>query len=256
MKVIQYTKKHQAQWDDVITKADNGHFIFQRAFMEYHQDRHHDCSFLVEHDSNIIGVIPGTVEKQCWHSHGGLPFGGLFLAARYNKASVVSEAYDVLFAILKEGGFTHAKIKPVPWIYHKRPAEAELYWLATRNIQCNYSELTTAVSLPKQGGISTLRKRMCKKAHALGFETRISTDFGEFWNCLTKLLLEKYGKAPVHTLEEIQELAVKFPENILLYCVFDPNKNLVGGSVCLQQIQCGMLNTSHRLIWEKVWSTR
>ena len=78
MKVIQYTKKHQAQWDDVITKADNGHFIFQRAFMEYHQDRHHDCSFLVEHDSTSSVLFQARLRNNVGTATVGYPSGDCF----------------------------------------------------------------------------------------------------------------------------------------------------------------------------------
>lgn len=231
MKLIPYTGSFQAIWDRIVNEADNGHFMFLRSFMEYHQDRFEDCSFMVQEGNKLIGIFPGSKHDKKWHSHGGLTFGGLIIGAKNNRFNLVRKAYSVLMIELKSLGILEAIIKPVPWIYHKRPCQGELYWLAQREMIENRVELTTAVALPSNENYSKLRKRMFKRAEFNKITVQLCERYDLFWPCLSVLLKEKFGRCPVHSEEEIRLLANKFPENLLLFCVFDSEKTLLGGTL-------------------------
>ena len=43
-KVFKYTAENKIEWDHFIATAKNATFLFQRDFMDYHQDRFEDFS--------------------------------------------------------------------------------------------------------------------------------------------------------------------------------------------------------------------
>lgn len=231
MKLIPYSSSFETSWDKLVNEADNGHFMFLRSFMEYHEDRFEDCSFMVHKGNKLIGIFPGSKHDKKWHSHGGLTFGGLIVNPKYNRINLVCQAYNALVIELKSLGVLEAIIKPVPWVYHKRPCQGELYWLAQREMLENKVELTTTIALPSSEDYSNVRKRMFKRAEANKITIRLCDRYDLFWPCLSVLLMERYGKYPVHSEQEIRLLADRFPKNLLLFCVFDAEKTLLGGTL-------------------------
>lgn len=229
---ISFHSSYKSEWDTVVNQADNGHFMFLRDYMEYHKDRFVDASYLVQKDNKVIATLSGTRHENLWNSHGGLTFGGLMLLPKYNRISIICEIYELFFQRLKQDGFTSALIKPVPWIYHESPCEGELYYLNRHGYENLYAELSTTIPLKSQNCIvSSLRKRMQKKAIKAGLMVQESSSYSAFWNILSSRLNDKYDRLPVHTCEEIELLAKSFPSNIRLFCVFDSEQECVGGSV-------------------------
>lgn len=229
--IIPFFYECKNEWDDLVRCADNGHFMFMRDYMEYHKDRFSDASYLVQKSGKIIAILPGVQEGTLWHSHGGLTFGGLMVSPKYNRISVICEIYELFFKRLKLDRFQSALIKPVPWIYHKSPCEGEIYYLNRYGKDELSIEVTTTVSLFEEPTISSLRKRMQKKALQAGLIVQQSDLYGDFWNILSSCLDNKYDRQPVHTCQEIEMLARKFPSNIKLFSVFDQEQNCLGGSL-------------------------
>lgn len=63
----------------------------------------------------------------------------------------------------------------------------------------------------------------------MGLELVCDNNFSLFWNkVLIPRLAEKYNAAPVHSLDEINYLHGKFPENILQYNVFYEGEIVAG----------------------------
>lgn len=229
---IPFQSEHKTEWDEIVRQSDNGHFMFMRDYMEYHKDRFEDASYLVQKEGSTIAVFPGARKEALWNSHGGLTFGGLLLPSKHNRIGTIREIYNAFFERLKADGFTAAFIKPVPWIYHKSPCEGEIYCLNQHGIEEHYIEISTTVPLRHENpSISSLRKRMQKKAQKSGLTVQESTSYGDFWKVLSSRLNDKYGRLPVHSCQEIEMLAERFPHNIRLFCVRDEAQQCVGGSV-------------------------
>lgn len=226
-----YEKKHKGKWDTLVDNSTTGHFLFKRDYMDYHNDRFIDQSYMVYKDEQLIAVLPGCKQDDVWNSHGGLTFGGLILGIKSNRIALVCEAYEAFFIRLKEDGFDTALIKPLPWIYHTSPCEGELYALGQMEILEQYTEVTTTVDLRFQPSVSTLRKRQQKKALKNGLAVHKDDNYASFWQVLCSNLESKYARSPVHTLAEITQLASIFRDHIFLYRVVDQNQTCVGGSV-------------------------
>lgn len=218
MIVVQpYESKHKHQWDDIVSSADNGHFMFKRDFMEYHADHFKDSSLVVYYKDNAIGVIPGNIVNKCWYSHQGLTFGGLLLNPQHNRISITQQALQAAFNLLQQNGITEVVYKFIPHIYHQRPCDADLYILSQYKRTADWLEVSSSVQLNNLSKFSELRIRGKNKANRSGLIYELSEDWRAFWNILSDRLASKYEKKPVHSLEEIVMLKAKFPENIKLF---------------------------------------
>ena len=62
-----------------------------------------------------------------------------------------------------------------------------------------------------------VRRRALKRAQQAGITVERSHDMAGFWRVLCDNLAAKYDSKPVHTLQEIELLASRFPDNIVLY---------------------------------------
>ena len=53
-KVSRYTAEDKIEWDRFIATAKNATFLFQRDFMDYHQDRFEDFSLMIYKMKNYM----------------------------------------------------------------------------------------------------------------------------------------------------------------------------------------------------------
>ena len=74
-----YQSKDLKLWNAFISKAKNATFLFNRNFMDYHNDRFNDYSLLVFKAEKVIAVIPANREETTLYSHQGLTYGGFVL---------------------------------------------------------------------------------------------------------------------------------------------------------------------------------
>ena len=58
--VCKYTNSKKADWDNFIATAKNATFLFQREFMDYHNDRFEDFSLMVYKDEKLYAVFPAN----------------------------------------------------------------------------------------------------------------------------------------------------------------------------------------------------
>ena len=49
-----YTNEYKSQWNQVVEQADNGHFMIDRDYMEYHSDRFEDASYIVFKKNKLL----------------------------------------------------------------------------------------------------------------------------------------------------------------------------------------------------------
>ena len=75
-----------------------------------------------------------------------------------------------------------------------------------------------------------LRRRNAAKASRAGVTVEWTNDYQDFWAVLDDNLMQRYGVHPVHSMDEINLLADRFPDNILL-CRASLNGITVAGVV-------------------------
>ena len=59
IEVVKYTTDHKNEWDNFVSKAKNGTFLFYRDYMEYHADRFVDYSLMIYSKNKLDGFITG-----------------------------------------------------------------------------------------------------------------------------------------------------------------------------------------------------
>lgn len=231
MRVEPFTQAARGAWDDFVRKSRNGTFLFLRDYMEYHQDRFEDGSLIVHgKDGEIVALLPASRRGEVLDSHGGLTYGGVVSGTSMTAAKML-EVFGALLAHLRREGFTLLRYRAVPHIYHRVPAEEDLYALARNGAQVvRRAPLSVIDSRPLSQPVEpqSRRQRGIRKAMAAGLACRESDGLAAYWSLLSAVLQETYGAKPVHSLEEIALLRQRFPRNIRLFGCFQ-GSDLVAG---------------------------
>ena len=215
MEVRAYEPGLAEAWDRFNRGARNGHFMFDRAYMDYHADRFRDGSVMLFEGEALIGLLPANLTDDLVWSHQGLTFGGL-VVERAGTAQVLA-MLDACAAWFKCRGAGQLVYKALPWIYHRAPAQEDLYWLFRRQAQLVRRDVTAAIDYRSPGPQSGRRRRGVAKARAAGVTFEKSEDFAPYWALLKEVLGARHGASPVHSLAEIERLAAAFPNEIALH---------------------------------------
>lgn len=212
--VRRYSSDDRAAWDDFVRGSRNGTFLFLRNYLDYHADRFPDCSFVVEDGGRLRALLPATVRDGVLVSHAGLTYGG-FVVDGWMTADRMLAAFDAVVAAAP-GDATTLVYKTIPHIYHRQPAEDDRYALFRSRARLTRSDVLTVIDCAERGPVQERRARSLKRARSSRLVVGFDRDFGSFWPILTQNLSERYGLTPVHSLDEIELLASRFPEQILL----------------------------------------
>jgi hypothetical protein len=228
IKVISYEPGRKSEWDAFVARAKNGIFLFHRAYLEYHAERFPDASLMFYgEDERLVALLPATIRDTTLSSHAGLTFGGV-VSNTAMKASMMLEIFDAMRANLIERGLTRVVYKAVPHIYHRLPAEEDLYALYRHDAKMVRRDMSSAILLRDKLPFSKGRKWAIKQAQKNGLEVRKSDDFKSFMAIEEQVLEVKHNLRPVHTAEEIQMLAGRFPGNINLFSAYSNNTMVAG----------------------------
>ena len=217
MKIVKYTVEQKNNWNDFVKNSKNTHFFFQRDYMEYHSDRFEDFSLMVFDEMNkLITILPSNVKEKVLYSHQGLTFGG-FIVDDKMKTETMLEIFDLLKQFLEENNIKKLVYKCIPYIYHIKPSEEDRYALFRNDAKLIRRDVTSTIDLTDQVRYSKGRKWTINKAKKESIQTFQSDDYEIFWELLTGVLESNHEAKPLHTLEEIKELANLFPKNIKLF---------------------------------------
>ena len=225
--IKQYTQEYKSDWDTFIQSSKNGTFLFMRNYMDYHSDRFADSSFMFYRKGKLEAVLPGNIKDDTFYSHQGLTYGGLLQSAKVTTIDVLS-IFGLLNQALRDIGIVKVIYKPVPLIYHQIPAQEDLYALFKLNavkIGCNIS---STIYQNNKIRFNELRRRGVKKSSVAGVTIIESDQFDQFWSILKHNLENRYNKAPVHSLIEIDSLYKTFQDNIKLYTALLNNETIAG----------------------------
>lgn len=227
--VRRYEPGDRAGWDDLVRGSRNGTFLLERDYLDYHADRFPDASLLVESGGRLRGVLPATMRDDALVSHAGLTYGG-FVVDAWMTVERMLDAFAAVMSHAAKSGATRLVYKTIPSIYHRQPSEDDRYALFRTGARLTRTDLLTVIDCGERGPVQTRRLRSLRRATEAGVEVGFGRDFGAFWPILSANLSERYGLAPVHTLEEIELLAGRFPERILL-CTATLDGAVVAGAV-------------------------
>jgi len=226
----------QGKWDDFVRSSKNGNFLFQRGYMDYHADRFPDASLVVtDDDDRWLAILPATRRDRLLTSHGGLTYGGFVTDSRMTVPTML-RIFDATAAHLLEAGIEQVQYKVIPHIYHRLPAQEDLYALFRVNATLSRRDVAAALEPARPGPVQERRKRGLRKARRAGVEIRNGGDqIAAYWSILEQTLTQKHGVKPVHRLDEFVLLASRFPEQIVLHAAFLGAEMVAGVVVYLSE---------------------
>ncbi len=216
-------------WDAAVRRSRSAHFLFRRGYMDYHRDRFEDASVIVERGGRVLALLPASRDGDTIVSHGGLTFGGLLSDASLTARRALL-ALDAVCGHLAGAGARTLVYKAVPHIYHREPAEEDLYALWRSGARLVRRDLSSTIRLGAPRAISKGRRSGLRDAQRSGLQVRASGDFGAFIALATQVLGERHGAIPVHTAAELELLAGRFGDEIALHVALCDGE-LVAGMV-------------------------
>lgn len=235
MRIERYTAEYKDAWDAFVKESKNGTFLFLRDYMDYHSDRFPDFSLLFYEDSGeLIALLPATrthPNASLITSHAGLTYGGLIMNAECTAVKVC-QIFELLLSYLRERQILTLTYKAIPHIYHRLPAEEDLFALTQvckAPIVCR--KASAVIDLQHPLPFHKHRQYHIRAALRKGMTICASTDFAAYWPILSETLQRKYGAQPVHTLSEIEMLHRRFPDNIHLWLTQLDGQTLSGAAL-------------------------
>lgn len=226
--VYRYLDEYKNEWDNHIRNSKNPHFFFMRDFIEYNKNSFNEHSLVIKRGGKIAAVLPGNTKNNIFYSYQGLTYGGLLVNDKIRTENT-GILLDRIIAYLKKQGVTKIVYKKMPYIYNEMPYDEDIYHLVKRGAQIYSGEIGEVVDY-SNFKTSSRREDMIKKAKDSGIEIVKQDSFAKFWQLLKKNLKKEYGAEPTHTLNEIEYLASKFPENIQLFTA-ELNQTILSGTV-------------------------
>lgn len=227
--IRRYEHTDEKAWNRLVASARNGTFLFQRAYMDYHADRFNDHSLMFVLDNQLLAIMPATEHGRQIRSHGGLTYGGLIFDHRMTT-ELVLQCFYCLCLYFNDLGFETLKYKPVPHIYHVKPAEEDLYAifrcggnLIARGPSAAIDLHNTEMPGKKQNG--------AKRGLRMGLTIRKLEDPTRLIRLIDENLQTRHGAQAVHTPQEMCILTSSFRNNIEVLELVDSNDQLLGGSI-------------------------
>lgn len=226
--IRRYTPADQNAWDRYVDRARNATFLFKRGYMDYHADRFKDHSLMFFVGNHLHSLLPAHEVGDTLYSHYGLTYGGLIMDIHVTITDTV-KLFQELNEYLKAAGFRHVVYRPIPWIYHRVPAEEDLYaifWHCKASLMLR--NVGTTIIIPQNIQWRKDHRRRLKNAQKNGIRVERDASMEEFWPLLEENLKKRFGAKPVHTLQEMLLLKSRFPEEIIQYNAYKDD-HIVGG---------------------------
>ena len=224
-----YSADNRDLWNGFVKSAKNGLFMFDREFMEYHADRFVDASLMFYGDDELIALLPASRCGDELVSHGGLTYGG-FITGDKMKQHHMLDCFDALKSWRRENGIVSINYKTVPYIYHRLPAQEDLYALYRNNASVIKIEPSSVIDFSHPVKLPKGRKAQIARAKREGVIVSETTDFDTFIALENEVLAQRHDTKAVHTGAELTLLHSRFPENIKCVGAF-LNGKLIAGTV-------------------------
>ncbi len=235
-KIRRYNPEDAGLWDRLVAESRQGTLLHMRGYMDYHADRFHDCSLIATRKGKPTAILPANIDSDgTLRSHQGLTYGGWITPLSHFDGTDMLELFGIWTSWCRENDISDIIYKAVPHIYHRIPAEEDLYALFRYRASVETVNLSTVIDMREIPAFNTQQKRHLKKASSINPWIRETADVGEFMPLLTECLRERHDASPVHSAAELQLLKERFPDGIRLFlsgtgtipeaaiCIYDTN---------------------------------
>jgi hypothetical protein len=229
MRVERYHKNQLLLWNVFVERSPNGHFMFDRGYMDYHSDRFKDHSLLFFIQERLMAILPANELDGRLYSHQGLSFGGLILGTRTYCADVL-KIFSSLREYMLANSLTDLTYKVMPWIYNSGTREESIYALFVNKAELFRRDVSSVIDLRSEFKYRSTKEQNIKKGLKNGLTWREPSNVRELWTVVNEVLLAKHDSEPTHNVEEMELLISRFAEQIKAFEVLKDDR-LLGGCV-------------------------
>jgi hypothetical protein len=231
LSVKRYAAGMKEDWAHVLADSRNGIFLFDRNFIEYHGDRFTDLSAIAYLDDKPVALMPASIDSVSAHvsSHAGLTFGGVVLK-RDLRGELAITVINAVFNELKEWGAKSLTVKLLPQIFCGYPSGELEYALWRRGFSLIRRDLSSILPLQNSLQFNTVKRQNIRKAERAGLSV-MNASLADFHNLLQTVLMTHHGVAPVHSLAELELLALRFPDQIFVRAASSGNQIMAGALI-------------------------
>jgi hypothetical protein len=228
-----YKPSDKEKWNSFALKSNQGTFLFQRDFMDYHSNRFKDFSLMIYNKGKLMALLPANRVINSLYSHQGLTYGGLIYIKDFKTRDAI-HSFEAVLKFLKNQEIESLTLKEIPKIYlHNQTNNFFAYLLFKTNAKLQRTDLHSVVDM-KHISYSKSRGNGVKRGIKANLRIEEFDSFELFWNTiLIPNLTSKHGVKPVHSLKEITLLKSNFKNNIRQFNVFKDDI-IVGGTTIFE----------------------
>jgi len=223
-------------WDEFVRTSDNGTMFHLRTFLSYHPEgRFEDHSLYVLRNEKLFAVLPAIRQQRAeqWilNSHGGASYGGFVYPAQCN----IRDAFLMVKSLIeyaKKTGFDGIQLTIPPMMYAKHLSNYLDFALVKHGFSYLKREISSLVDLRNPNEIlcefRPEARTALNKARKSGIVIKQTTDYSAYYDILKNNLRMRHGVQPTHSLAELQDLAQRFPNEIVLWGAFLEDRMIAG----------------------------
>ena len=231
MRIEKYKSIDAKIWDDVVLKSKNHTFYFFRSYLDYHIDRFLDHSLIIYYKDIPVAVFPASERNTEIDSYEGLPFGGLLYVDNLKQVDIL-KLFGKIVRYYHDLGFEKILYKVIPSYYHHLLAQEDLYALFILKSSLFRRDTGFVIEMNNVSKISNRKSRNLRRSVSLNLEIKLNDHYDRFWNeILHPLLISKYNKLPVHSLDEITNLSNNNPGRIEQHSVYLDGEIIAGTTI-------------------------
>ena len=235
--IVNYNESQAKVWDTFVEAANNGTLFHKRSFLNYHPpERFIDDSLMFFKGNRLLAVFPAACRKvqdeKILISHPGASFGSFVFFSDLCLHDA-TQLVNLLVTYARSQRYDKLYVNLAPTLYMNTLCNDIEFALYQAGFHGYKRELSHVIHLidDENRVLELFTKESCRKvrrAQKLNVLVREDDDFSTFYDILQQSRQERFNIAPTHSLEELQQLAITFPEAIKLFSA-DVEKQMVAG---------------------------
>lgn len=243
--IVKYTEDREKEWDDFIANQSlNGTFLQSRNFLNYHpQERFVDASYMIyDTKKHLVAVCPACEKYEnglkTLYSHSGSTYGGIIISHAIFKTVKLVDMVKQLEAIWITDGYEGVVLKQTPDLFCRDTMSSLQYVLYYLGYQ-EEKELNLYIDLEKCSDdilqdFSHGKRENIRNCFKHNLSCRPLTSIQEIaeFHHLLEVTLIKYGKKPVHTVEELFDFQeYRLHDKCQLFGMFSEDNQMLAGAM-------------------------
>lgn len=230
-KILLYNNQQLDNWNNFVSIAKNATFLFNRHFMDYHQERFEDASLMIYDDEKLVAIFPANRVGDKVYSHQGLSYGGLVITQK-TKLNDYLKMVNEIIKFYNDLNINSLIVKQMPTYYCSNFSDEWTYTAFLLQAKTFKIETSAVIDLSKPFNYSKDRKEGVKRGLKNELTIKETDNFSLFWrDILEPNLKQRHAAKPVHSLEEIALLKSRFPNQIRQFNVYLADKIVAGTTI-------------------------